>query len=42
MEQEKRCQLQIAEYMVSHSSKNGDIDSLSNKYSSIFRTIEGK
>lgn len=41
-EEIKKCQLQMVEYIVSHSSKNGDIDRLSNQYSSIFRTIEGK
>lgn len=40
-EELKKCQLQIVEYIVSHSSKNGDIDKLRNEYSGIFRTIEG-
>lgn len=41
-EELKRCQLQIVEYIISHSSKNGDIDKLSNQYSSIFKIIEAK
>lgn len=39
-EELKRYQLQIVEYIMSHSTKNGDIDKLSNQYSSILRTIE--
>ena len=41
-EELKKCQLQIEEYIISHSSKNGDIDKLSNQYSSIFKIIEAK
>lgn len=41
-EELKRCQLQIEEYIISHSSKNGDVDKLSNQYSSIFKIIEAK
>ena len=33
----KRCETEITEYIMSHSSKNGDISKLSNEYSGIFR-----
>lgn len=41
-EELKICGNEIIEYIMSHSTKNGDIDKLRNQYSSIFRTIELK
>ena len=38
----RRCETQITEYIMSHSSKNGDIGKLSNEYSSIIRTFDMK
>mgnify|MGYP003294532722 CR=1 FL=1 len=38
-EELKRCESQIVDFIMSHSSKNKQIDSLHNQYSSIFRTI---
>ena len=38
----RRCEVQITEYIMSHSSKNGDIGKLSNEYSSIIRTFDMK
>ncbi len=34
-----RCETEITSYIMSHSSKNGDISKLQNQYSSIFRII---
>ena len=33
---------QVSEFIMSHSSKNGDIGRLQNEYESIFRTIKVK
>lgn len=33
---------QVSEFIMSHSSKNGDIGRLQNEYDSIFRTIKVK
>lgn len=33
---------QVSEFIMSHSSKNGDIGRLQNEYESIFRTIKIK
>ncbi len=41
-EELQRCESQIVEYIMSHSSKNKSIDNLHNQYSSIFRTINAK
>ena len=38
-EELKICGSDIIEYIMSHSTKNGDIDKLRNDYNSIFRTI---
>ena len=38
----RKCESQITEYIMSHSSKNGDIGKLSNEYSSIIRTFDMK
>ena len=38
-EELKKCGSDIIEYIMSHSTKNGDIDKLRNDYSGIFRTI---
>ena len=38
----RRCETQITEYIMSHSSKNGDIGKLSNEYSSLIRTFDMK
>lgn len=38
-EELKECECQIVEYIMSASSKNGDIDRLRNQYDSIFRRI---
>ena len=40
IEELERCETQIAEYIMSHSSKNGDISKLSNEYNSIFTKID--
>lgn len=34
-----RCETEITSYIMSHSSKNGDINKLQNQYSNIFRII---
>lgn len=39
-EELKRCETEITEYIMSHSSKNGDISKLSNEYSGIFRIFD--
>ena len=36
----RKYEAQITEYIMSHSSKNGDIGKLSNEYSSIIRTFD--
>lgn len=36
----KRIEQQIVEYIMSASSKNGDIDKLRNKYEGIFRVLD--
>lgn len=36
----KRMEQQIVEYIMSASSKNGDIDKLRNKYEGIFRVLD--
>ena len=41
-EELKICCNEIIGYIMSHSTKNGDIDKLRNQYISIFRTIELK
>ena len=41
-EELRKCETQITEYIMSHSSKNGDIGKLSNEYSSIIRTFDMK
>ena len=41
-EELKRCEREIAEYIMSRSSKNGDISKLCNQYSGIFRTFSVK
>ena len=41
-EELKRCETEITEYIMSHSSKNGDISKLSNEYSEIFRIFNVK
>ena len=38
----KRCETDITEYIMSHSSKNGDISKLSSEYDSIFRIFDIK
>ena len=38
----KICGSEIIEYIMSHSTKNGDIDKLRNQYISIFRTINNE
>jgi uncharacterized membrane-anchored protein len=38
-EELKKCGNEIIDYIMAHSTKNGDIDKLRNQYSSIFRTI---
>lgn len=38
-EELEKCQYQITDYIMSHSSKNGDIDKLNKKYSNIFLKI---
>lgn len=39
-EELKRYETEITEYIMSHSSKNGDISKLSNEYSGIFRIFD--
>ena len=34
-----KCETEITSYIMSHSSKNGDISKLQNQYSNIFRII---
>ena len=41
-EELERCETQIVDFIMSHSSKNKEIDKLHNQYSSIFRTIRTK
>ena len=41
-EELKRCETEITEYIMSHSSKNGDIGRLQNEYESIFRVVNVK
>lgn len=41
-EELKRYEREITEYIMSHSSKNGDISKLCNQYSGIFRTFSVK
>lgn len=41
-EELKICGSEIIEYIMSHSTKNGDIDKLRNQYISIFRTINNE
>lgn len=41
-EELERCETQIVDFIMSHSSKNKEIDKLHNQYSSIFRTIHVK
>lgn len=38
-EELRRCESQIEDFIMSHSTKNGDISRLSNKYSSILNTL---
>lgn len=38
----QRCETEITEYIMSHSSKNGDISKLSSEYDSIFRIFDIK
>ena len=38
----KKCVREITEYIMSQSSKNGDISKLSNEYRSIFRIFDTK
>lgn len=42
VEELKRCGTEITEYIMSHSSKNGDISKLSYEYSEIFRIFNIK
>ena len=35
----QRCESEIMSYIMSHSSKNGDINKLQNQYSNVFRII---
>lgn len=35
----QKCESEITSYIMSHSSKNGDIDKLQNQYNNIFRII---
>lgn len=39
-EELKGIERKITEYIMNHSSKNGDIGKLQNEYQSIFRTLE--
>lgn len=41
-EELERCETQIVDFIMSHSSKSKEIDKLHNQYSSIFRTINLK
>ena len=41
-EQLERCEQEIIDYIMNHSSKNNEIDKLRDKYSGIFRIIENK
>lgn len=41
-EELKSVEREITEYIMNHSSKNGDIGKLQNEYQSIFRTLEIK
>ena len=41
-EELERCETQIVDFIMSHSSKNKEIDKLHNQYSSIFRAIHVK
>lgn len=38
-EELERCESQITDYIMNHSSKNGDIDKLNREYSNIFFKI---
>ena len=38
-EELKKCELEIEEFIMSNSTKNGDIAKLSNQYSSILNTL---
>lgn len=42
LEELKRCETEITEYIMSHSSKNGNISKLNSEYSDIFRILEVK
>ena len=39
-EELNKCETEIIEYIMSHSSKNGDISKLCNQYSDIFRIFD--
>lgn len=39
-EELKKCEREITEYIMSHSSKNGDISRLSNEYNIIFTKFD--
>ena len=39
-EELKRCESDIIEYIMSHSSKSGDISKLSNEYSEIYKIFK--
>lgn len=41
-EELERCESQIVDFIMNHSSKNKEIDKLHNQYSSIFRAMNGK
>ena len=41
-EELKGVEREITEYIMNHSSKNGDIGKLQNEYQSIFKTLEIK
>lgn len=38
-EELRKCEMNIEEFIMSHSSKNGDISKLSNQYNSILNTL---
>ena len=38
-EELRKCELEIEEFIMSHSTKNGDISKLSNQYSKILNTL---
>lgn len=38
-EELKKCELEVEEFIMSHSTKNGDIARLNNQYSSILNTL---